>query len=305
MPGWAGWLLASGHGVHRRVHRPAAESRTSPSPGRFRVRADRARAAAAASGRGRGAIVARRAGRLLRVPGLPALLADLRRGQQPGARAGRRGRAGARRGARPGRAERQVRRADRDAVHVHVGRHAGGRPHRGAGHRGAFGRAGPRDPDGLHLRHRRRVRRPGRIRDPGARADLPARGAGGLRAGRDRAGAAPFRGGVPVGVRLGHRGRAAQRAARGRDVGSGDDMGGAGRPARRADRARHQLHGRSRPGRTAAGEPDPARGVPDVERLHPAGSYPGGAPAAADAGEGPVRDAEQRRPADVRHHADR
>ena len=79
----------------------------------------------------------------------------------------------------------------------------------------------------------------------------------------------------------------------------------AGRPARRADRARHQLHGRSRPGRTAAGEPDPARGVPDVERLHPAGSCPGGAPAAADAGGGPVRDAEQRRPADVRHHADR
>src|SRR6266536_324538 len=45
MPGWDGPLLASGHGVHRRVHRPAAESRTSPSPGRFRVRADRARAA--------------------------------------------------------------------------------------------------------------------------------------------------------------------------------------------------------------------------------------------------------------------
>ena len=32
---------------------------------------------------------------------------------------------------------------------------------------------------------------------------------------------------------------------------------------------------------------------------------PGGSPAAADAGGGPVRDAEQRRPADVRHHADR
>src|SRR6266487_4573449 len=45
---------------------------------------------------------------------------------------------------------------------------------------------------------------------------------------RDRAGAAPLRGGVPVGVRLGHRGRAAQRAARGRDVGSGDDRRSAG-----------------------------------------------------------------------------
>ena len=41
----------------------------------------------------------------------------------------------------------------------------------------------------------------GRVRDPGARANLPARGAGGLRAGRDRAGAAPFHR-VPVGVPL-------------------------------------------------------------------------------------------------------
>src|SRR5271166_6817833 len=39
------------YGVHRCVHRPTAEGRTSPSPGWFRVRADRAQAGAAASGR--------------------------------------------------------------------------------------------------------------------------------------------------------------------------------------------------------------------------------------------------------------
>src|SRR6266704_81894 len=98
MPGWDGPLLASGHGVHRGVHRPAAEGRTSPSPGRFRVRADRARAEATASGRRRGALVGGGARRLLRVPGLPALLQGVRRGQQPGPRAVRRRRTSAGRG---------------------------------------------------------------------------------------------------------------------------------------------------------------------------------------------------------------
>ncbi len=80
---------------------------------------------------------------------------------------------------------------------------------------------------------------------------------------------------LPLGVRRGDRGRAAQRAARGRDVGSRDDLGGAGRPAGRADRARHQLPGRPGAGGPAAGEPDPARGVPDVQRVHPAGHRAG------------------------------
>ena len=78
---------------------------------------------------------------------------------------------------------------------------------------------------------------PAGARDAGARAVLPARGAEGLRAGRDRAGPAPVRRRVPLGVRRGHRGRAAQRAARGRDVRSRHDLGGAGRAAGRADRA--------------------------------------------------------------------
>ena len=68
----------------------------------------------------------------------------------------------------------------------------------------------------------------------------PARGADRVRAGRDRAGPARFTEAFRRCSR-GDRGRAAQRAARGRDVGPGDDLGGAGRPAGRADRARPQL----------------------------------------------------------------
>ena len=72
----------------------------------------------------------------------------------------------------------------------------------------------------------------------------------------------------------------AQRAARGGVDRARDDLGRAHPPGRRTHRARH----RRRSGSAADGAParpaDPARGLPDLERLHPLGAVAGRAPAA-------------------------
>ena len=129
----------------------------------------------------------------------------------------------------------------------------------------------------LVLRHPGRGRAAGRRGDAADRAGGAARRADQLRAGRarDRRAAAA----VQAVLRPGPRGRAAQRPARGRDHRAGDDLGRAARARRRADRARHLR----RAGPAADGPPgrapDPAGGVPDLQRADPGGRVARRAPA--------------------------
>ena len=93
---------------------------------------------------------------------------------------------------------------------------------------------------GLHLRHRRRARRSGRVRHLGARAFLAAGGADRVRAWPASSRPGPRAGTCSARCSPPRPRPAAQRPARGRDVRPRDDLGGPHRPAGRADRARHR-----------------------------------------------------------------
>ena len=167
------------------------------------------------------------AGCLLRVPGLPALLAGLRRGQQPGARAGRRGELAL--GAARDLAGQNVRYVELTVTPYTFT--SAGMPMAGLTEAlDIAARSAGRD-HGVrmaYLRRRRRVRRAAAFGTLEHALTCPPEALVGFGlAGIEQLGHASCRSSGQCS--LGHRGRAAQRAARGRDVGPGDDLGGAGR----------------------------------------------------------------------------
>ncbi len=211
--------------------------------------------------------------RLLHLHRLRALHRGLPLGRRPDPR--RRGRPDAhlRGRARPGRPAGPLRRADADAVLVDRPRHPAEAFCEAVEDARVERRARPRRRAALVLRHPRRGRPAGRRRHPRRRPDPAPGRAGQLRPRRPGARRAAQL--VRPALRRGPRRRAAQRPARRRVDRPGDDLGARSpTSAPSASATASPPRATRRCSRTWPTHGDPARGLPDVQRLHPLGARP-------------------------------
>ena len=140
----------------RRLRRRTAQGGDPRAPRGVGLAADRLRARRPPPGHRAGG--PRRAARVLHLPRLRALHRGLPRRRGPAARARGHPAADLRGGHRHGGAEHPLRRAHADPRHLGAGRRADRGVRRGRRGRAGRGRAGPRHPAALDLRHPRRVR---------------------------------------------------------------------------------------------------------------------------------------------------